>query len=728
MRKVLFALLALPLMAPAQEPVPILRTTTSEVLLDFVVRDKHANVIRNLRRDEVQVFENGVLQQMRHFEFADGHSTSEPQAPAVSSVETAAAPAKLAQFDVNELRDISMVTVVIANVDPRGRKLAERAMQDFVRKELRPDTYVGVFGLGPGGLRLVQKYTKDGAKISAAVEQTALHVNIDQPVTGELFRPQMGLGLGNDPGDPSSSMISIAAASTPDGVRQLDTSANLNATSDPMARTIGLLMEAEYANEVQDAYNDSMRYLTQLSSLVQAQARIPGRKVMLLFSAGLPVAPDSVELLRSVISAANRSNVSIYAVDTRGVTLQSDLDSARRLVTEAAAASQRQFLAGTNLMITPGEVTSGELAEASMHTDTRENLVELVSGTGGELLPDSLDFREPLRRVMEDVRTHYESSYSPTDLATDGTFRKIVVKVSRPGARVFAREGYYAVPVLNGRQVYPFEAATLKAINTRPLLHQFSFRAAALQFRPGSEQTQLSFVFQAPARDLTIAKEGQWLRVHVDMTALVKDEQGRVVQKISKDIAYQEPVAKMEELKRGMVNFTSPFFLAPGHYTLETAVVDRLSMKASVSRIAFLVTLDSGLSMSDVEVARRVDPIQGEPNPSEPFQARGGFVTPDLSDTVRPDPEGRMMLYAVAYPQAPIDSPIDATLELWRDGQLMMKSPASNVPPDASGAASILASLKTEKLPPGQYQAHVSFEYKGQKVGKSVAFTLAGAS
>jgi hypothetical protein len=36
--------------------------------------------------------------------------------------------------------------------------------------------------------------------------------------------------------------------------------------------------------------------------------------------------------------------------------------------------------------------------------------------------------------------------------------------------------------------------------------------------------------------------------------------------------------------------------------------------------------------------------------------------------------------------------------------------------------------LKTEKLSPGQYQAHVSFEYKGQKVAKSVAFTLAGAS
>ncbi len=726
MRKVLGALLALPFLAPAQEPVPTLRTTTSEVLLDFVVRDKHANIIRNLRPEEVQVYEDGVPQNVRHFEFADGHSTALPRAPQMGS--TAKTGAVLSQLDVSELREISMVTVVIANVDPRGRKLAASAMKDFIRKELRPDTYVGVFVLGPGGLRLVQRYTSDGAKIAAAVEQTARHINVDQPVTGELFRPQIGLGLGNDPGDYSNGMVSVVSASTPDITQHLDTSGNLNATSDSMARTIGLLMESEYANEVQDAYNDSMRYLTQLSSLVQAQASIPGRKVILLFSAGLPVAPDSVELLRNVISAANRSNVTIYAVDTRGVSFQSDLDSARRLVTEAAAASQRQFLAGSDQLVTPGEVTSGELAEASLHADTRENLVHLVTGTGGELLPDSLDLREPLRRVMEDVRTHYESSYSPTNLATDGTFRKIEVRVSRPGAKVFARGGYYAVPVLNGRQVYPFEAATLKALNTRPLLHQFGFRAAALQFRPGAAQTQLSFVFQTPARDLTIAREGQSLKIHVDVTALVKDEEGRVVQKISKDMPYQEPVSRMEELKKGTVHFTSPFFLAPGHYTLETAVVDRLGMKASVSRIALVVTRDSALSMSDVEVARRVDPIQGEPNPSEPLQSRGGVVTPDLSDTVQPDANGKMTLYAVAYPQAPIDAPVDATLELWRNGQLMMKSPANNVPPDASGAASILASLKTEKLPAGQYQAQVSFQYKGQKVAKMVAFTLGGPS
>jgi hypothetical protein len=200
------------------------------------------------------------------------------------------------------------------------------------------------------------------------------------------------------------------------------------------------------------------------------------------------------------------------------------------------------------------------------------------------------------------------------------------------------------------------------------------------------------------------------------------------VAKISKDIPYQVPASTMEQMKLGIVSFTSPFFVAPGHYTMETGAVDRLGMKSSAKRTALIVTPDSGLSMSDVEVARRVDPVQGEANLSEPLQAHGGLVTPELSDTVQPDAEGKVTVYAVAYPQSPIDAPVDATLEIWRDGHLVMKTPASDVPPDATGAASILASLKTEKLSPGQYQAQVSFEYKGQKVVKSVAFTLAGAS
>ncbi len=86
------------------------------------------------------------------------------------------------------------------------------------------------------------------------------------------------------------------------------------------------------------------------------------------------------------------------------------------------------------------------------------------------------------------------------------------------------------------------------------------------------------------------------------------------------------------------------------------------------------------------------------------------------------------MFYAVAYPAPPVDAPVAVNLEIWRDGQAVFRTPASQVPPDASGAASILASVPLGHLPAGHYEARVSFQYKGQTVMRVTAFTLAAGS
>ena len=127
--------------------------------------------------------------------------------------------------------------------------------------------------------------------------------------------------------------------------------------------------------------------------------------------------------------------------------------------------------------------------------------------------------------------------------------------------------------------------------------------------------------------------------------------------------------------------------------------------------------------MSDVAVARRVDAVQGLPDFADPLEARGGKVTPELSRVALAESGGKVQFYAVAYPPAPIDAPVDASIEIWRDGQLLLKSPASEVPLDSMGTASILASLPSAKLPPGDYEAHITFEFKGQRVMKAVPFT-----
>src|SRR5579863_4957816 len=44
---------------------PVIRTTTREVVLDLVVRDKHHHAVTDLRPEEIEVFEDGVKQNVR---------------------------------------------------------------------------------------------------------------------------------------------------------------------------------------------------------------------------------------------------------------------------------------------------------------------------------------------------------------------------------------------------------------------------------------------------------------------------------------------------------------------------------------------------------------------------------------------------------------------------------------------------------------------------------------
>ncbi|HUN88510.1 MAG TPA: VWA domain-containing protein, partial [Terriglobales bacterium] len=506
MRRWMWLVIALPVFipsTPAQEPeTPSLRTTVNEVLLDMVVRDKKAHLIRDLKPEEVQIFEDGVPQKLRHFDFfqqcGPAVAAAQPVTPAVQN-----APAREANtpHSVQELRDISVVSVVVSQLDPQGRKLTLDTMRDFVKSELQPNTYVGVFWLARNELRPVQTYTNDAAKITDAVTKAVTGVGMQDRTVRVGLRPTFSSGWDGDSTENDA----------PDNLGLGDTG-----SSDPVSQAIANVMATEWVVEMHDVYQDSIDYLTQLHKLVQSQSSIPGRKVVLLFSGGLPMHPDTIEVFKNLISSANRANVSIYAIDTVPYG-RSDLTNSRRMLAAAANASRQQqmgMVSGGDQSVTPMEVMSGAVAEGSIRADTRGNLSTLAEDTGGALLSTSMDLPKALGRVLEEVQTHYELSYSPTNSSADGKFRNVQVKVSRPGAVVFTRNGYFALPMLNQRQIYPFEIATLKALNAKPLPQDFKFHAAALQFRQGQRRTQYSFVFEVPAAGLTITEEKPWAKVH----------------------------------------------------------------------------------------------------------------------------------------------------------------------------------------------------------------------
>ena len=49
-----------------------IRATAGEVLLDMVVRDKHHKLVTDLRAEDVEVYEDGVRQDVKHFRLVEG--------------------------------------------------------------------------------------------------------------------------------------------------------------------------------------------------------------------------------------------------------------------------------------------------------------------------------------------------------------------------------------------------------------------------------------------------------------------------------------------------------------------------------------------------------------------------------------------------------------------------------------------------------------------------------
>jgi VWFA-related protein len=91
-------------------------------------------------------------------------------------------------------------------------------------------------------------------------------------------------------------------------------------------------------------------------------------------------------------------------------------------------------------------------------SERQSALKELAEDTGGVPILNTKDIEGHLDKVMTATSAYYLIGYSPTNTTVDGRYRRISVKVSRPGIQVRARHGYVALP--------PIEARALPLIDT----------------------------------------------------------------------------------------------------------------------------------------------------------------------------------------------------------------------------------------------------------------------
>jgi hypothetical protein len=75
---------------------------------------------------------------------------------------------------------------------------------------------------------------------------------------------------------------------------------------------------------------------------------------------------------------------------------------------------------------------------------SQEVMTTLSTDTGGTAFLDSNDFAPAFAKVQSDTSAYYAIGFHSSNPARDGKYRRLTVKVNRPGIKLEFRPGYYA--------------------------------------------------------------------------------------------------------------------------------------------------------------------------------------------------------------------------------------------------------------------------------------------
>lgn len=152
---------------------------------------------------------------------------------------------------------------------------------------------------------------------------------------------------------------------------------------------------------------------------------------------------DDRQAMYDLFDLANRSNVSFYPINAVG--LEAYNSGAAPGETNGEGPGKQPIPAdlnppkGVKDATAPRPPTAYSLAEARS-----ENLRELAASTDGIAVVDTNDLDRGMKRIAADLSSYYLLGYASTNAKLDGRFRKITVRVKRPGVDVRARRGYRA--------------------------------------------------------------------------------------------------------------------------------------------------------------------------------------------------------------------------------------------------------------------------------------------
>jgi VWFA-related protein len=292
------------------------------------------------------------------------------------------------------------------------------------------------------------------------------------------------------------------------------------------------------------------------------------RKAIVFFSEGIDYdildfnkreATTVQEKMREVFATATRSNVSIYSIDPRGLTQLADESI------EVAGGFPEDPMLRLSL----------QSFQDSLRL-SQDSLRALSEETGGFAAVNRNDFSDAFTRVVKDSSAYYVLGYYPKNDRRDGRFRKIEVKVKRPGLEVRSRRGYTAP---RGKAPTPPKAAAgdktspeiREALGSPLPLSALTLNVFAAPFKGTAPNASVAVTVEAEGRDFGFEEKDGKLLSDYEVSTIAIDAAGKIRGGDRSLVNFALRPENKDRFVQSGVRVTTRVEIPPGRYQLRVA-------------------------------------------------------------------------------------------------------------------------------------------------------------